>query len=150
MKKIIFLLLSLLFGSLFSSCNTTKRAEKRVYNIVEDHPELVRHDTVKIDTVFTIEKPSDSVIFAFDEVVENQTEVIYTNEGRFAITLLPSRKAKVVYTPDTVNLHYKKDIITEKIVIEEPRELWRDILLYTVLIYVATLLIKKLIDKILK
>lgn len=150
MKKIIFLLISLLFGSLFSSCNTTKRAEKRIYKITEQHPELIAPDTVKIDTVLTVKPAADSVVFAFDEAVENQTEEILTDDGCFAITLLPSRKVKVVYTPDSVNVKFRKEIVTEKIHIEHPRELWRDILLYAVLLYVAALLIKTLIERLLK
>lgn len=150
MRKIIFLLISLLFGSLFSSCNTTKRAEKRIYNIVENHQELLKQDTVKIDTVLTVVPAADSVVFAFDEAVENHIEEILTDEGCFAITLLPSRKVKVVYTPDSVNVKFRKEIVTEKIHIEQPRELWRDILLYAVLLYVAALLIKTLIERLLK
>lgn len=150
MKKIIFLLISLLFGSLFSSCNTTKRAEKHIYKITEQHPELITPDTVKIDTVLTVVPAADSVVFAFDEVVENQTEEILTDDGCFSITTLPSRRIKVVYTPDTVNVNFRKEIVTEKIHIEQPRELWRDILLYAVLLYVAALLIKTLIERLLK
>lgn len=150
MRKIIFLLISLLFSSLFSSCNTTKRAEKRIYKITEQHPELIEPDTVKIDTVLTVKLPADSVVFAFDEVSENQTEEVLTDDGCFAITLLPSRKVKVVYTPDSVNVKFRKEIVTEKIHIEQPRELWRDILLYAVLLYVAALLIKTLIERLLK
>ena len=150
MRKIIFLLISLLFGSLFSSCNTTKRAEKRIYNIVENHQELLKQDTVKIDTVLTVVPAADSVVFAFDEAVENHIEEILTDEGCFAITLLPSRKVKVVYTPDSVNVKFRKEIVTEKIHIEQPRELWRDMLLCAVLLYVAALLIKTLIERLLK
>lgn len=133
-----------------TSCNTTKRAERRIYNITEDHPELVKPDTVKIDTVLTVVPAADSVVFAFDEAVENHTEEILTDDGCFAITLLPSRKVKVVYTPDSVNVKFRKEIVTEKIHIEQPRELWRDILLYAVLLYVAALLIKTLIERLLK
>lgn len=150
MRKIIFLLISLLFGSLFISCNTTKRAEKRIYKITEQHPELIAPDTVKIDTVLTVKPAADSVVFAFDEIIENQTEEILTDDGCFAITLLPSRKVKVVYTPDSVNVKFRKEIVTEKIHIEQPRELWRDMLLYAVLLYVAALLIKTLIERLLK
>jgi len=150
MRKIIFLLISLLFGSLFISCNTTKRAEKRIYKITEQHPELIAPDTVKIDTVLTVKPPADSVVFAFDEIIENQAEEILTDDGCFAITLLPSRKVKVVYTPDSVNVKFRKEIVTEKIHIEQPRELWRDILLCAVLLYVAALLIKTLIERLLK
>lgn len=150
MRKIIFLLISLLFGSLFSSCNTTKRAEKRIYKITEQHPELITPDTVKIDTVLTVKLPADSVVFAFDETVENQTEEILTDDGCFAITLLPSRKVKVVYTPDSVNVKFRKEIVTEKIHIEQPRELWRDVLFYFILTFVFCLLVKTLIENIFK
>ena len=87
MKKIIFLLFSLLLVS----CNTTKRAEKRIYNIVENHQELIRKDTVKIDTVLTIPVVQDSVIFALDTIIENQTHTIRTERGEFGITILPSK-----------------------------------------------------------
>ena len=150
MRKIIFLLISLLFGSLFISCNTTKRAEKRIYKITEQHPELIAPDTVKIDTLLTVKPAADSVVFAFDEIIENQAEEILTDDGCFAITLLPSRKVKVVYTPDSVNVKFRKEIVTEKIHIEQPRELWRDMLLCAVLLYVAALLIKTLIERLLK
>lgn len=150
MRKIIFLLISLLFGSLFSSCNTTKRAEKRIYKITEQHPELITPDTVKIDTVLTVKLPADSVVFAFDEVVENQTEEILTDDGCFSITTLPSRRIKVVYTPDTVNVNFRKEIVTEKIHIEQPRELWRDVLFYFILTFVFCLLVKTLIENIFK
>lgn len=150
MRKIIFLLISLLFGSLFSSCNTTKRAEKRIYKITEQHPELIALDTVKIDTVLTVKPSADSVVFAFDEIIENQTEEILTDDGCFAITLLPSRKVKVVYTPDSVNVKFRKEIVTEKIHIEQPRELWRDVLFYFILTFVFCLLVKTLIENIFK
>lgn len=150
MRKIIFLLISLLFGSLFSSCNTTKRAEKRIYKITEQHPELITPDTVKIDTVLTVVPAADSVVFAFDEVVENQIEEILTDDGCFSITTLPSRRIKVVYTPDTVNVNFRKEIVTEKIHIEQPRELWRDVLFYFILTFVFCLLVKTLIENIFK
>lgn len=132
------------------SCNSARRASKRIHKITEQHPELLAPDTVKIDTVLTVKPAADSVIFAFDEVSENQTEEILTNEGCFAITLLPSREIKVVYTPDSVNVNFRKEIVTEKIHVEKPRELWRDILLYAILVYVFCLIVKTLIEKILK
>ena len=96
MKKIILILFSLLICSLFSSCNTTKRAEKRIYNIVEDHQELLKQDTVKIDTVLSIKPAADSAIFALDTIVENQTHTIRTERGEFGITILPSKEVKII------------------------------------------------------
>ena len=151
MKKLIFfLLLGSLFSSLFSSCNTTKRAQRRIYNITEEHPELVKLDTVKIDTVLTVIPAADSVIFDFENIAENETDTIFTNGGCFSIARLPSRQLKIVYTPDTVNFRYRDEIVTEKIHIEQPRELWRDILLYLILTFVFCLLVKNIIEKIFK
>lgn len=133
-----------------TSCNTTKRAERRIYNITEDHPELVKPDTVKIDTVLTVVPVADSVIFAFEDISENEADTIFTNGGCFSITTLPSRRIKVVYTPDTVNVNFRKEIVTEKIHIEQPRELWRDVLFYFILAFVFCLLVKTLIENIFK
>ena len=133
-----------------TSCNTTKRAERRIYNITEDHPELVKPDTVKIDTVLTVVPVADSVIFAFEDISENEVDTIFTNGGCFSITTLPSRRIKVVYTPDTVNVNFRKEIVTEKIHIEQPRELWRDVLFYFILTFVFCLLVKTLIENIFK
>lgn len=147
MKKITFFLL---FFMALTSCNTTKRAERRIYNITEDHPELVKPDTVKIDTVLTVVPVADSVIFAFEDISENEADTIFTNGGCFSITTLPSRRIKVVYTPDTVNVNFRKEIVTEKIHIEQPRELWRDVLFYFILTFVFCLLVKTLIENIFK
>ena len=147
MKKITFFLL---FFLALTSCNTTKRAQRRIHNITEEHPELVKPDTVKIDTVITVVPDADSVIFDFEDIAENETDTIFTNGGCFSITHLPSRQLKVVYLPDSVNIRYRENIVREKIHIEQPRELWRDILLYLILTFVFCLLVKTLIEKIFK
>ena len=147
MKKITFFLLLLLA---LTSCNTTKRAQRRIYKITEEHPELVKPDTVKIDTVITVVPDADSVIFDFEDIAENETDTILTNSGCFSITRLPSRQLKVVYLPDSINIRYRENVVREKIHIEQPRELWRDILLYLILTLVFCLLVKTLIEKIFK
>lgn len=100
-KLIIWLVI--VFG--FLSCNTTRQAEK--------HLELLKHDTVKIDTTIVITPEIDSVIFLPDTIT-GDTAVIFTDRGRFAITRLPSRELKILYTPDTVLFNYREDILTEK------------------------------------
>lgn len=145
MKKITLFILFLLA---LSSCNTTRRAERRIYNITENHPELVKPDTVKIDTVLTVKPAADSVIFTLEDNAENEVDTILTNGGCFAISRLPSRQLKVVYLPDSFSLHYRENIVREKIHIEQPRELWRDILFYLILTFVFCLLVKTLIEKI--
>ena len=146
MKKIIFLLFSLLLVS----CNTTKRAEKRIYNIVENHQELVKKDTVKIDTVLTVPVAQDSVIFALDTIVENQTHTIRTERGEFGITILPSKEVKIDYRPDSVEVNFRDEKIYDKIVIQEPTQKWRDILFAIIVAFVGLLFLKMFFERMMK
>lgn len=150
MKKIFILLFSLLICSLFSSCNSTRRAEKRIYNIVENHQELIRKDTVKIDTVFTVPVMEDSVIFALDTIVENQTHTIRTERGEFGITILPTREIKVEYFPDSVDIHFRSKTVYDKIVIHEPTQKWRDVLFACIIAFVGLLFLKMFFERIMK
>lgn len=150
MKKIIFLLFSLLICSLFSSCNTTKRAEKRIYNIVENHQELLKQDTVEIDTVLSIKPAADSVIFALDTIVENQTHTIRTERGEFGITILPTKKVKIDYRPDSVEVHFRDEKIYDKIVIEQPQEKWREVLFAIIIAFVGMLFLKMFFERMMK
>ena len=150
MKKIIFLLLSLLIGSLFSSCNTTKRAEKRIYNIVEDHQELLKQDTVKIDTVLSIKPAADSAIFDLDTIVENQTHTIRTERGEFGITILPSKEVKINYLPDSVDIHFRTEKIYDQIVIEQPKEKWREVLFAIIIAFIGLLFLKMFFERMMK
>ena len=150
MKKIIFILFSLLIGSLFSSCNTTKRAEKRIYNIVEDHQELIQKDTVKIDTVLAVPVLQDSAIFDLDTIVENQIHTIRTERGEFGITILPSKEVKINYLPDSVDIHFRDEKIYDQIVIEQPKEKWRDVLFAIIIAFVGLLFLKMFFERMMK
>ncbi len=150
MKKIILILLSLLICSLFSSCNSTRRAEKRIYNIVENHPELTRKDTVKIDTVLSIKPAADSAIFDLDTIVENQTHTIRTERGEFGITILPSKEVKINYRPDSVDIHFRDEKIYDKIVIQEPPQRWRDVLFAIIIAFVGLLFLKMFFERLMK
>ena len=146
MKKIIFLLFSLLLVS----CNTTKRAEKRIYNIVEDHQELLKQDTVKIDTVLSIKPAADSAIFDLDTIVENQTHTIRTERGEFGITILPSKEVKINYLPDSVNINFRTEKIYDQIVIEQPKEKWRDVLFTCIIAFIGLLFLKMFFERMMK
>ena len=150
MKKIIFILFSLLIGSLFSSCNTTKRAEKRIYNILEDHQELIQKDTVEIDTVLTVPVLQDSAIFDLDTIVENQTHTIRTERGEFGITILPSKEVKINYLPDSVDIHFRTEKIYDQIVIEQPKEKWRDVLFACIIAFIGFLFLKMFFERMMK
>ena len=150
MKKIIFILFSLLIGSLFSSCNTTKRAEKRIYNIVEDHQELLKQDTVKIDTVLNVPVLQDSAIFDLETIAENQIHTIRTERGEFGITILPSKEVKINYLPDSVDIHFRTEKIYDQIVIEQPKEKWRDVLFAIIVAFVGMLFLKMFFEQMMK
>ena len=150
MKKIFILLFSLLICSLFSSCNSTRRAEKRIYNIVENHQELVKKDTVKIDTVFTVPGVQDSVIFALDTIVENQTHTIRTERGEFGITILPTKEVRIDYRPDSVEVSFRSEKIYDQIVIHEPPQKWRDVLFAIIIAFVGLLFLKMFFERMMK
>ena len=144
MKKIIFLLFSLLLVS----CNTTKRAEKRIYNIVENHQELLKQDTVKIDTTFVITPEQDS--FEFNPDTISDTTVVRTDHGKFVITNLPARGFKIDYLPDSVDIHFRSEKIYDKIIIEQPKEKWRDILFAIIIAFVGLLFLKMFFERLMK
>ena len=146
MKKIIFLLFSLILVS----CNTTKRAEKRIYNIVENHQELLKQDTVKIDTVLTVPVLQDSAIFDLDTIVENQIHTIRTERGEFGITILPSKEVKINYLPDSVDIHFRTEKIYDQIVIEQPKEKWRDVLFACIIAFIGLLFLKMFFERMMK
>ncbi len=146
MKRIL-IYLSLV---LLLSCNTTKRAEKRIYNIVENHQELIQKDTVKIDTVLTVPVLQDSAIFDLDTIVENQTHTIRTERGQFGITILPSKEVKIDYRPDSVEVNFRDEKIYDKIVIQEPPQRWRDVLFAIIIAFVGLLFLKMFFERMMK
>ena len=148
MKKIFILLFSLLICSLFSSCNTTKRAEKRIYNIVENHQELVKKDTVKIDTTFVITPEQDS--FEFNPDTISDETVVKTDHGKFIITNLPARGFKIDYLPDSVDIHFRSEKIYDQIVIEQPKEKWREVLFACIIAFVGLLFLKMFFERLMK
>ena len=146
MKRIL-IYLSLV---LLLSCNTTKRAEKRIFNIVENHQELLKQDTVKIDTVLTVPVLQDSAIFDLDTIVENQTYTIRAERGEFGITILPSKEVKINYLPDSVDIHFRTEKIYDQIVIEQPKEKWREVLLAIIVAFVGLLFLKMFFERMMK
>lgn len=146
MKRIL-IYLSLV---LLLSCNTTKRAEKRIYNIVENHQELLKQDTVKIDTVLSVKPAADSAIFDLDTIVENQTHTIRTEKGEFGITILPSKEVKINYLPDSVDIHFRTEKIYDHIVIEQPQEKWRDVLFAIIIAFIGLLFLKMFFERMMK
>ena len=145
MRKILFLTIIVLG---LVSCNTTRRAEKRIYKIVEDHQELIQKDTVKIDTTFVITPEQDSFTFSPDTI--SDTTVVRTDHGKFVITNLPAREFKIDYFPDDVDVKFRTEVPIDKIVIEESREKWRDILFACIIAFVGLLFLKMYFERLMK
>jgi hypothetical protein len=145
MKRIL-IYLSLLL--LLVSCNTTKRAEKRIYNIVENHQELIQKDTVKIDTTFVITPEQDG--FEFNPDTISDKTVVKTDHGKFIITNLPARGFKIDYFPDSVDIHFRTEKIYDQIVIEQPKEKWRDVLLACIIAFIGLLFLKMFFERMMK
>ena len=145
MRKIFFL--TIIFLGLVS-CSNTRRAEKRIYNIVENHQELIRKDTVKIDTTFVITPEQDS--FEFNPDTISDTTVVRTDHGKFIITNLPARGFKIDYFPDSVDIHFRTEKIYDQIVIEQPKEKWRDVLFAIIIAFVGLLFLKMFFERMMK
>lgn len=145
MKRIL-IYLSLLL--LLVSCNTTKRAEKRIYNIVENHQELLKQDTVKIDTTFVITPEQDG--FEFNPDTISDETVVKTDHGKFIITNLPARGFKIDYFPDSVDIHFRTEKIYDQIVIEQPKEKWREVLFVIIVAFVGLLFLKMFFERMMK
>ena len=145
MRKILFLTIIVLG---LVSCNSTRRAEKRIYKIVEDHQELIQKDTVKIDATFVITPEQDS--FEFNPDTISDTTVVRTDHGKFVITNLPARGFKIDYFPDSVDIHFRSEKIYDKIVIHEPTQKWRDVLFACILGFVGLLFLKMYFERIMK
>ena len=145
MRKILFLII-LVLGLV--SCSGTRRAEKRIYNIVENHQELLKQDTVKIDTTFVITPEQDSFDFNPDTISDET--VVKTDHGKFVITNLPARGFKIDYFPDDVDVNFRTEVPIDKIVIEEPREKWRDILFVCIIAFVGLLFLKMYFERLMK
>lgn len=113
-----------------ASCDTTRRASRRIRNIVNEHPELLQHDTVRIDTVITAVLPADTVMFSLDDfyIADSNactltpTDIITkkNDQGTFTIERLPSREGyRISYQPDTIQIRARATYTVPKITIQK-------------------------------
>ena len=133
----IFLLLMLMIG--LASCDTTRRASRRIRNIVQEHPELLSQDTMQCDVNISVTPPSDSTTFSlgdFDIIYDNNNDIIMDNDttptvitpptithktesGTFTIEKTGEEEFKITYTPDTLQVETTAEVVVPKLVIEE-------------------------------
>ena len=151
MRSTFFTIVLILSGVTLISCDTTRRAARRIERITVRHPELLRTDTVRIDTLLIFSQPPDTATIDTEILPDDDTAaVIATRHGAFSVQRLDARKIRIIYTPEPDTLHYSREVVTRMATVEKPRELWRDILLYAMLLFILCLFIKSFINMTLK
>jgi hypothetical protein len=75
---------------------------------------------------------------------------VKTDHGKFIITNLPARGFKIDYFPDSVDIHFRTEKIYDQIVIEQPKEKWRDVLFACIIAFVGMLFLKMFFERMMK
>ena len=141
------------------SCNSTRRASRQIDRILNKHPELLEHDTIRVDTIITANLPADTVVFSFDDFfiadtnacTLTPTDIITkkTDQGTFTIERLPSREGyKITYQPDTIQIRARATYTVPKITIQKNHttdigEVVKWVVIGVIVILFARLLLKK-------
>ena len=152
-----------------ASCDTTRRASRRIRNIVNEHPELLSQDTMQCDLNVSVTPPSDSTTFSlsdFNNVVisnndksendtcSNETPAVITppsithktDSGTFTIEKTGEEEFKITYTPDTLQVETTAEVVVPKLVIEEKTTLTlADWLRWGVVFIIAFLFLRLLV-----
>lgn len=131
----IFLAFMLMAG--LASCDTTRRASRRIRNIVNEHPELLSQDTAQCDVNVSVTPPADSTTFSLDDFNDavtpaendtcnsatpnttNPTVTHKTDSGTFTIEKTGDEEFKITYIPDTLQVETTAEVVVPKLVIEE-------------------------------
>ena len=83
MKRLAFFTLAILFAC--CSCNSQRRAARRIGRIAERHPELVAVQPHAIDTLIVLLPVQDSAVFSIVPLLMGDTITIPTAKGSFKI-----------------------------------------------------------------
>lgn len=151
MSRITFIFLFVLIMSVgLASCDTTRRASRRIQKILNEHPELTQTDTMRVDTVIPVVIPTDTVTISVDDLRLTDdsdttfTEIVAkTEHGTFTIQKLPTKEIKISYEPDTIQVRYEAEYLVPHMTLETHDRSWaQDALLIVVALFVCTLFIK--------
>lgn len=129
---------------MLASCNSSRRAARRIRRITERHPELLVADTVRIDTLLVCAPPADTAVFDPCFVPETDSCVVmHAAHGTFTVKKLPSRRLRLIYTPDTTTVRFRDEIPVQTVVINEQPQ-WRRVLRWAVLLFFLLILLAKI------
>ena len=147
----------MLFGSV--SCSSTRRASRQIDRILNQHPELLEHDTIDIDTTLSVALPGDSTDVYLDDFFvadsnaftlrRTDTVTQQTANGTFTIIRLPARNGyRILYQPDTLQIRARATYTVPKITIQKNHttdigEMVKWIVIGVIVILFARLLLKK-------
>lgn len=147
----------LMIGS--ASCSSARRASRQIERILDHHPELLEHDTIRVDTIITANLPADTVVFSWDDffVADTNACTLYptdiitkkTDQGKFTIERLPEREGyKITYQPDTLQIRARATYTVPKITIQKNHttdigEVVKWVVIGVIVILFARLLLKK-------
>lgn len=142
-----------------ASCDTTRRASRRIQNILNEHPELLDRDTIDIDTTLSVALPGDSTMFTLDDfyIADSNactltpTDIITkrTEQGTFMIERLPGREGyEIKYLPDTLHIRARASYVVPRITVQQERktdigEVVKWLVIGIIMVLFARLLLKK-------
>ena len=122
MKRLAFFTLAILFAC--CSCNSQRRAARRIARIAEHHPELVTLEAHPIDTLLALPSVDDSAVFSIVPLLMGDTITIPTAKGSFKIGREGKRQDSlaVSYHAEQAPIHFTDTIQYAQIVVSEPKK----------------------------
>ncbi len=119
----ILILFMLIVGSV--SCDSTRRASRRLGRIIQAHPELLSTDTIEIDTTIPVVIPADTALISMDVTVidEDNSDSVVTvrgNHGTFTVARLASKRVTMItYQADSVDVAVHGEVVVPNITVDK-------------------------------
>ena len=122
MKRIAFLALAIMFAC--CSCNSQRRATRRIQRIAENHPELVAEQAHTIDTLIVLPEVQDSAAFSVVPLLMGDTITIPTDKGSFTIRMPEKRldSIAVSYHAEQSPIRFTDTIRFAQVVIDDEHQ----------------------------
>ena len=122
MKRTAFLALAILFAC--CSCNSQRRAARRITRIAERYPELVAVQPHAIDTLIVLPEVQDSAAFSVVPLLMGDTITIPTVKGSFTIRMPEKRldSIAVSYQAEQAPIRFTDTIRYAQVVIHDEHQ----------------------------
>lgn len=119
MKRLAFFTLAIMFAC--CSCNSQRRAARRIARIAERHPELVTLEAHPIDTLLALPSVADSAVFSIVPLLMGDTINIPTAKGSFTIRMPEKRldSIAVSYHAEQSPIRFTDTIRYAQVVIDD-------------------------------